>query len=61
MNNFRILLAEDDNNLGSLLRNYLNAKSYETTLFINGSLALEAFSEKSYNLCILDIMRRKIL
>lgn len=56
MNNVRILLAEDDNNLGTLLRNYLSAKNYETDLFINGSLALEAFPTKSYALCILDIM-----
>jgi DNA-binding response OmpR family regulator len=56
MNNVRILLAEDDNNLGTLLRNYLSAKNYETDLFVNGSLALEAFPTRSYGLCILDIM-----
>ncbi len=56
MNNIKILLAEDDNNLGVLLRNYLSAKNYETVLFINGSLALEAFPAGSFNLCILDIM-----
>ena len=56
MNNIKILLAEDDNNLGILLRNYLSAKNYETVLFINGSLALEAFPAGSFNLCILDIM-----
>jgi two-component system OmpR family response regulator len=56
MNNVRILLAEDDNNLGILLRNYLSAKNYETDLFINGSLALEAFPTRPYALCILDIM-----
>ena len=56
MNNIRILLAEDDNNLGILLRNYLSAKNYETDLYINGSLALEAFPTVSYALCILDIM-----
>jgi two-component system OmpR family response regulator len=56
MNKIRILLAEDDLNLGNLLKNYLNAKSYETALFINGSLALEAVSEGSFSLCILDIM-----
>jgi DNA-binding response OmpR family regulator len=56
MNNIRILLAEDDNNLGILLRNYLIAKNYETELFVNGSLALEAFSNGSFGLCILDIM-----
>jgi DNA-binding response OmpR family regulator len=56
MNSIKILLAEDDNNLGILLRNYLAAKNYETELFINGNLALEAFQGKSFGLCILDIM-----
>jgi two-component system, OmpR family, response regulator len=56
MNKIKILLAEDDSNLGLLLRNYLTAKNYDTTLFINGSQALEAFPSGSYNLCILDIM-----
>ena len=56
MNKIRILLAEDDSNLGIMLRNYLTAKNYETTLFINGNLALEAFSAELFGLCILDIM-----
>jgi two-component system OmpR family response regulator len=54
--NRRILLAEDDSNLGLLLRNYLAAKNYETTLFITGISALEAFSADLFDLCILDIM-----
>jgi two-component system OmpR family response regulator len=56
MKNIRILLAEDDSNLGSLLRNYLAAKNMETSLFGNGISALESFSVKQYDLCILDIM-----
>ncbi len=56
MNDKRILLAEDDSNLGNLLKNYLTAKNYDTALYVNGSLALEAFSKSSYGLCILDIM-----
>ena len=56
MNNNKILLAEDDSNLGILLRNYLTAKNYETTLYINGSLALDGFSAGTFDLCILDIM-----
>ncbi len=56
MSNIRILLAEDDSNLGSLLKSYLAAKNYETTLFSNGKLALDAFSKKSFDICILDIM-----
>ena len=56
MNNIRILLAEDDNNLGVLLRNYLTAKNFETVLFVNGRLALDAFPTGMFGLCILDIM-----
>lgn len=56
MNNIKILLAEDDSNLGILLKNYLTAKNYDTTLVRNGTQALESFSSESFNLCIFDIM-----
>jgi len=56
MNKIKILLAEDDSNLGTLLKNYLNAKNYDTTLCVNGSQALETCLSGSYGLCILDIM-----
>ena len=52
----RILLAEDDENLGELLKNYLNAKSYETDLFEDGKKAFEGFRKEHYDLCILDVM-----
>ncbi len=54
--NKRILLAEDDSNLGVLLKSYLAAKNYKVTLFVNGRSALEGISASSYDLCILDIM-----
>jgi len=56
MNNIRILLAEDDSNLGNLLKNYLTVKNYETELFTNGARALEAFTKEHFDICILDIM-----
>ncbi len=56
MKKIKILLAEDDSNLGNLLQNYLSAKNYETRLFVNGRLALEAFANEPFDLCILDIM-----
>jgi len=58
--NRKILLAEDDINLGTLLRNYLTAKDYETTLFVSGNSAYEAFKPGSFDLCILDIMMPEI-
>ena len=56
MKSIRILLAEDDSNLGNLLKNYLTVKNYETDLFINGIDALEAFMKDHFDICILDIM-----
>lgn len=56
MKNHRILLAEDDKNLGVLLKNYLTAKNYDTILSVNGNEALDLFIKEPFNLCILDIM-----
>ena len=56
MKNKKILLAEDDNNLGNLLRNYLIAKKYDAFLSVNGKEALEAFRKDEFNICIIDIM-----
>jgi len=52
----RILLAEDDENLGPLLKEYLNAKNYETDLVIDGEKAFKSFQRNLYDLCILDVM-----
>lgn len=56
MKNRKILLAEDDNNLGVLLKNYLTVKGFETSLCINGKEALDLFPRKVFDICILDIM-----
>jgi DNA-binding response OmpR family regulator len=52
----KILLAEDDENLGSLLREYLQAKSYETHWLSDGEKAYKSFEKNKYDICILDIM-----
>lgn len=52
----RLLLAEDDENLGSLLQEYLQAKNYETDWVNNGEKAFRHFEQFHYDLCILDIM-----
>jgi len=56
MSKIKILLAEDDSNLGFLLSNYLKAKSHDVLLCTNGIQALEAFSAEAFNICLLDIM-----
>jgi DNA-binding response OmpR family regulator len=52
----RILLAEDDENLGSLLQEYLHAKNYEADWLTNGEKAFKAFEKNHYDICILDVM-----
>jgi DNA-binding response OmpR family regulator len=54
--NIKILLAEDDTNLGNLLSDYLKAKGYHTVLAANGEEAFNLFAKGSYNLCLLDVM-----
>ena len=55
----RILLCEDDENLGMLLREYLQAKGYDTELFADGELGYKAFTQSKYDLCVLDVMMPK--
>lgn len=43
-------------NLGSLLKEYLLAKGYETTLQVDGEKGLMAFKREQFDLCILDVM-----
>jgi DNA-binding response OmpR family regulator len=55
-NKVKVLLAEDDENLGSLLREYLQAKDYDTHWVTDGDKAFKSFGKNKYDICILDIM-----
>ena len=57
--NQKILLCEDDENLGMLLREYLQAKGYETDLCSDGEAGYRAFLKTPYNICVLDVMMPK--
>ncbi len=56
MADIRILLAEDDDNLGSLLKEYLVIKGYKADLYPDGNKAYKGFLKEHYNLCLLDVM-----
>ena len=58
--NVSILLCEDDENLGMLLREYLEAKGFKADLCIDGEEGYNAFCENNYDLCILDVMMPKM-
>ena len=55
----RILLCEDDENLGMLLREYLQAKGYNADLFPDGEAGYKAFLKGKYDLCVFDVMMPK--
>ena len=55
----RILLAEDDLNLGQMLSEYLSMKGFDVSLFRDGKAAWQGFEQKRPELCILDVMMPK--
>lgn len=55
----KLLLAEDDENLGLLLKEYLIAKGYDAQLYPDGEAAYKGFMKEHYDICILDIMMPK--
>ena len=56
----KILLCEDDENLGMLLREYLEAKGFEVELCTDGEEGYNSFCSNKYDLCILDVMMPKM-
>jgi two-component system, OmpR family, response regulator len=59
MKNTRILLAEDDPNLGMLLSKFLRAKGFECTLAIDGEMAYKEFTNGNFDFVVLDVMMPK--
>lgn len=55
----RILLCEDDESLGMLLREYLQAKGYDAELCTDGEAGYRAFLKTTYDICVLDVMMPK--
>jgi len=55
----KIFFCEDDENLGMLLREYLQAKGYSTDLFADGEIGYKGFMKVKYDLCVLDVMMPK--
>ena len=53
---YKILLCEDDTNLGQVLKNTLELNEYDVTLERDGRLGLAAFQREKFDLCLLDVM-----
>ncbi len=59
METTKILLAEDDPNLGMLLSKFIRAKGYQCTLSVDGEEAYKAFTSDTFDFVILDVMMPK--
>lgn len=55
----RILLAEDDPNFGTVLKNYLELNDYDVALCADGNEAYDRFIASSFDVCLLDVMMPK--
>ena len=55
----KILLCEDDENLGMLLREYLQAKGFMAELCPDGDAGYKAFLKTKFDICVLDVMMPK--
>jgi len=58
-NKINILLAEDDPNLGFVVKDTLESEGYKVTLCEDGISGIQAFHQAKFDLCILDIMMPK--
>jgi len=52
----KILLVEDDQNFGDVLKSYLEMHDYEVTLATDGVMGLETYRKGHFDLCIFDVM-----
>ncbi|MBN7814656.1 response regulator transcription factor [Algoriphagus pacificus] len=59
MSKAKLLVVEDDPNLGDILQEYLEMKGYEPTLCRDGEEGWNKFKKDKYDLCLLDIMMPK--
>ncbi|MBZ0184330.1 MAG: response regulator transcription factor [Melioribacteraceae bacterium] len=58
-NKHKILLVEDDVNLGTILKDFLTVKKFDLTLVQNGEEAAEILKNSKFDLCIFDVMLPK--
>lgn len=59
MSKTKLLVVEDDPNLGQILKEYLIIKGFDTTLCTDGVQGLQEFNKHTFDLCILDVMMPK--
>jgi DNA-binding response OmpR family regulator len=59
MSKTKLLIVEDDPNLGQILQEYLEVKGFDASLARGGEEGLQTYRNGRYDLCILDVMLPK--
>ncbi|MFM2375740.1 MAG: hypothetical protein RLZZ165_837 [Bacteroidota bacterium] len=52
----KLLLVEDDPNLGDILAEFLTVKGYQVTRMMDGEAGWQAWQKERFDLCVLDVM-----
>lgn len=60
INKIKILLVEDDLNLGTVLKEFLGVKGFEVIHSLNGDDAIKIFKQNRFDICVLDVMMPKV-
>lgn len=60
MEQYRILLVEDDEEISEMLKNFLSMENYEVICAFDGQEACQKFDEDTFNLVLLDLMIPKL-
>lgn len=55
----RILLVEDDQSFGAVLKDYLSINNFEVTLATDGEEGLKEYTNNDFDICIFDVMMPK--
>ena len=56
----KILLVEDDQNFGDVLRSFLEVHDYDVTLATDGLAGFEAYRQGKWDVCIFDVMMPRL-
>ncbi len=60
MNNARVLVVEDDQNLRFVIKDNLSLQGYQVTACADGEQAWHTFQHQPFDICILDVMLPKL-
>jgi len=59
-NNVKLLLVEDDPNLGTMVKEFLESQNFDVTLGTDGKEGLDLYQHQVFDICVFDVMVPKM-